>query len=227
MLKEYMIFLYYKMVHGNYYGIQYEIFLTKEIDFYNDLLPIWIEVRARIEIQKDKQTNNYKLIVIPYGEFDKQLCKNSLFSSYVRENDETKEMQNEEYLRTKKFAMVGQYEKMIRHNTNLPEPITIEEFNQLSIEMQKLHHINLYGNLTQEEWREHDRKYYEIFNQLQVQRIIHDPEYFEEIKCLHTQLLEQVTFTEEQRELIQKVISHPKLDGIISWHGLTLVKGVW
>jgi hypothetical protein len=209
------------MVHGNYYGIQYEVFLTKEIDFYDDLLPIWMEVRARIDIQKAKQTNNYKLIVIPYGEFDKQLCKNSLFSSYVRENDE-------DYLRTQKFLMVRQYEKIIRHNTNLPEPITKEEFNQLSIQMQELEsNCSWSGNLSQEEWREHDRKYTEIYNKLKVQRIIHDPEYFEEIKGLHTQLLEQVTFTEEQRELIQKVISHPKLDGINSSHGLTLVDGFW
>jgi hypothetical protein len=37
----------------------------------------------------------------------------------------------------------------------------------------------------------------------------------------------EVNFTEEQRELIQKVISHPNLDDIISWHGLTLVYGFW
>ena len=216
------------MVHGNYYGIQYEVFLTKEIDFYNDLLPIWMEVRARIEIQKDKQTDNYKLIVIPYREIHQQTYDSSLFRSYVRENDETKMIQNEDYLRAQKFLMVRQYEKIIRHNTNLPEPITKEEFNQLSIQMQELEsNCSWSGNLSQEEWREHDKKYTEIYTKLKVQRIIHDPEYFEEIKSLHTQILEQVTFTEEQRELIQKVISHPKLDGIISWHGLTLVDGFW
>lgn len=216
------------MVHGNYYGIQYEVFLTKGIDFYEDLLPIWIETRARIEMKKDGETGTYKLIVIPYDEIDKQLHKNALFSSYVRENDECLyKKQYEEYLRTKKFAMVGQYEMIVRHNTNLPEPITREEFNQLSVEMQKLQHKGLYGNLSQEEWREHDRKYTEIFNQLQVQRIIHDPEYFEEIKDLHTQLLDQVSFDDEQIERIKKVISHPKLEGIISWRGLRLVNGCW
>jgi hypothetical protein len=216
------------MVHGNYYGIQYEVFLSKEIDFYDDLLPIWIETRARIEMKKDGEAGIYKLIVIPYDEIDKQLHKNALFSSYVRENDECLyKKQYEECLRTKKFAMVGQYEKMIRHNTNLPEPITREEFNQLSIQMQKLQHKGLYGNLSQEEWREHDRKYTEIYNQLQVQRIIHDPEYFQEIKDLHTQLLDQVSFDDEQIERIKKVISHPKLEGIISWRGLRLVDGFW
>lgn len=187
-----------------------------------------LETRARIEMKKDRETGTYKLIVIPYDEIDKQLHKNALFSSYVRENDECLyKKQYEECLRTKKFAMVGQYEMIVRHNTNLPEPITREEFNQLSIEMQKLQHKGLYGNLSQEEWREHDRKYTEIYNQLQVQRIIHDPEYFQEIKDLHTQLLYQVSFDDEQIERIKKVISHLKLDGIISWHGLTLVDGHW
>jgi hypothetical protein len=74
------------MAHGNYYGIQYEIYLTKELDFYDELLPIWMEVRAKIEMEKDKKTDNYKLIIIPYKEIGQQLYRNSLFNSYVREN---------------------------------------------------------------------------------------------------------------------------------------------
>ena len=146
------------MVHGNYYGIQYEVFLKKEIDFYDDLLPIWMDVRARIEIQKAKQTNNYKLIVIPYREIHQQTYDSSLFRSYVRENDDRlcKGIHTEEYLRTKKFLMVNLYEKLIRHNTSLPNPITKEEFNQLSIELQRLDHIDRWSrNLSQEEWSEH------------------------------------------------------------------------
>jgi len=219
------------MVHGTYYGIQYEVKLTKNIDFYNDLLPIWMKVRMRIEMQKDIKSNNYKLIIIPYSEFNEQLSKNSLFTSYVKENNSvsySKPTQTEQYLRSNKFAIVRQYEKLIRNKTNLHEPITIEEYTKLSDEMQKLKQIDLLGkNMSQDEWREFDKRYDEIYIQLQIQRIIHDPEYFQEIKSLHTRLLEQVTFDEEQSERIQQVISHPKLDGIISWHGLTLVDGFY
>jgi len=219
------------MVHGTYYGIQYEVKLTKNIDFYNDLLPIWMELRARIEMQKDIKSNNYKLIIIPYSEFNEQLSKNSLFTSYVKENNSvsySKPTQTEQYLRSNKFAIVRQYEKLIRNKANLPEPITIEEYTKLSDEMQKLKQIDLLDkNMSQDEWREFDKKYDEIYIQLQIQRIIHDSEYFDEIKNLHKQLLEQVTFDEEQSERIQQVISHPKLDGIISWHGLTLVDGFY
>jgi hypothetical protein len=219
------------MVHGTYYGIQYEVKLTKDIDFYNDLLPIWIETRARIEIQKDIKTNNYKLIIIPYNEFYKQLSENSLFTCYVRENNSvsySKPTLTEQYLRSNKFAIVRQYEKLIRNKTSLPEPITIEEYTKLSDKMQKLKQIDLVGkNMSEDEWRKFDKEYDEIYIQLQIQRIIHNPEYFDEIKNLHKQLLEQVTFDEEQRERIQKVISHTKLNGIISWHGLTLVDGFY
>ncbi len=220
------------MVHGNYYGIQYEIHLTKEIDFYDDLLPIWMEVRARIEIEKDRQTGNNKLIVIPYGEFNEQLFNNKLFNSYVRENDgysynRNKDICEEEYLRSQKFVMVKYYEKYIKRMTSLPEPITKEEFNNLAKEKQQLDHKSLWGSLSQEEWKEHDKRVNEIDKQLGVQRFIHDSEYFEEIKNLNKELLEQVIFTEEQSERIKKVTTNPKLEGIISWHGLTLVDGFW
>jgi hypothetical protein len=215
------------MVHGTYYGIQYEIFLTKAMDFFDDLLPIWMKLRVRIEMEQDKETGMYKLIVIPHKEFDKCLSKSELFWSYMGENEGIKRMQNEEYLRTQKLAMVRQYEKYIRHNANLPKPITQEEFNQLSIEKYNLEQQGVYGNMSQAEWREHDIKYNDVFHQLQIQRIIHDPDYFEEIKKLHSQLLAQIDFTEEHKELIQNIISHPKLDGIIRWHGLTLVDGFW
>ena len=220
------------MVSGYYYGIQYEIFLTKEIDFYDDLLPIWMEVRSRIEIVKDKQTGNYKLIVITYHDLSRQLRNNSLFESYIIENDKISngcKVCDNEFLRKFKFVMVRQYEKFIRHKTSLPEPITKEEFEKLCIEKNSLDNKLEWGAdiLSLEKSLENERKYSEICKQLQIQRIIHDPEYFQEIKSLHTQLIEQVSFDEKQRECIQKIISHPKLNGVISWHGLTLVDGFW
>jgi hypothetical protein len=220
------------MVHGNYYGIQYEIHLTKDLDFYDDLLPIWMEVRARIEIQKDRQTGNRKLIVIPYDEIGKQIYNNTLFNSYVRENNEygynnANSEDKEGYLRSQKFVMVKLYENYIKRMTSLPKPITKEEFNNLVKEKQQLKHKSLWGSLSREQWKEHDEKEIELTKQLDVQMFIHDAEYFEEIKSLHAQILEQVSFTEEQSERIKKVTTNPKLEGIISWQGLKLVDGFW
>lgn len=221
------------MVHGNYYGIQYEIHLTKELDYYDDLLPIWIDLRTQIQPEKDRHTGNYKLIVIHYNDFSPQLNRNSLFHCYIRENDQYKynrqmDICEEDYLRSNQFVMVKLYEKTIKHLTSLPEPITKEEFDRLVAEKHQLDNISLSGrNLSQEEWKEHDKKVNEISKQLKIQMFIYDPEYFQEIINLKKKLLDQVTFSEEQNERIKKIITHPKLEGIISWHGLTLVDGFW
>ena len=127
------------MVHGISHGIQYEIHLTKELDFYDDLLPIWIELRAQIHPEKDDYTGNNKLIVIPYKEFSEQLNKNSLFDSYIREMNEHRYNRKldgcqEEYLRHHKYVMANLYEKGIKCMTCLPKPISKEEFNNLAKE---------------------------------------------------------------------------------------------
>jgi hypothetical protein len=219
------------MVHGTYYGIQYEIHLTKEIDFYNDLLPIWIDVRARIEMEKDKHTGNYKLIIISHREFEKQLLNRSIFKSYIRENNSIafdKLNRSDDEIRQLKYVMVNLYEKFIKNNTDLPEPITKEKYNQLVVDWNEIERNSwMHDEMTDDEWREYNIKQFNICKQLKIQRIIHDLEYFDEIKSLYKQLLQQVSFTEQHSKIIEKVISHPKLDSIISRHGLTLVDGIW
>jgi hypothetical protein len=218
------------MVHGTYYGIQYEIHLTKEIDFYNDLLPIWMDVRSRIEMEKDKHTGNYKLIIISHREFEKQLLNSSIFKSYIRENNSIafdKLNRSDDEIRQLKYVMVNLYEKIIKNNTDLPEPITKEKYNKLVMEWNEIERNSwMHDEMTDDEWREYNIKQFNICKQLKTQRIIHDLEYFDEIKSLYKELLEQVSFTEEQSKIIEKVISHPKLDSIISRHGLTLVDGI-
>lgn len=219
------------MVHGNFYGIQYEIYLTKGLDFYDDLLPIWTQVRARIELGKVKESGINKLIIIPYEEFSQQLYNKKAFDDYIRQNDGLSynhESVRESYIRNSKYFLVRQYEKFIKHNKNLPEPMTKEQFNELVNEWERLEKINFTNEkMNDDEWKEFNTKRSNVYNQLKIQRIIHDPEYFEEIKKLEKKLLEQVNFTKEQGELIQKVLTHPKLEGIISWHGLNLVDGYY
>ena len=223
------------MVHGNFYGIQYEIRLTKKLDFYNDLLPIWMDVRARIEIENDKQTGQFKLIVIPYQEFNQQLYNNKLFNSYVRENDEasySREYKTERELILKKFLMVTHYNRYIKHNSDLPVPISEQEYKILLESWQKLCDIEaenqgIINGLSQKEWNELEEERTDLFNRLKVQRIIHNKEYYDEIINLEKELTEQVSLSEEQNQLIQKVLTHPNLQGLISWNGLSLVLGFY
>ena len=227
-------------------SVQYEIKLTRDIDFFDELLPIWINVRAKIELKKNYKTG-FTLVVIPYDDLRTQLYKNNLFNSYRNENREfnfikctTDKKHSEEHLRKLKFVMARMYETTIKYNTEyqpLPEPITKEEFNKLCKEKIELQKKMWYGNqmapeLSKEEKDELDKnikRHNEIIKQLEIQRFIYDPEYFEEIKSLNQKILDQValSFTEEQNERIKKVLNHPKLEGLISWHGLKLLDGCW
>ena len=223
------------MVHGNYYGIQYEIYLTKEIDFYDDLLPIWVNARARIEMEKDKNSGKYKLIVIPYKQFDKQLYNNSLFNKYIKENDEAsfcRKYETEQELISKKFVMVTHYNSYVKHNSNLPEPLSEEDYNLLLESYQEINsklteNAGIINGLSNKEWNELETERTDLFNRLKVQRIIHNQEYFEEIKNLEKELTEQVILSNEQNELVNKVLTYTKLEGLISWHGLSLINGYY
>jgi hypothetical protein len=223
------------MVHGTYYGIQYEIHLTKDLDFYDDLLPIWMEVRARIEMEKDKYSGKYKLIVIPCKQFDKQLYNNSLFNKYIKQNNEQSfcsEYKTEQELISKKFVMITHYNRYVKHNSDLPEPISEQEYKLLLESWQQIYNklnenAGIINGLSNKEWNELETERTDLFNRLKVQRIIHNSDYFQEIKNLEKELTEQVTLSEEQSALIQKILSHSNLQGLISWHGLTLVDGFY
>jgi hypothetical protein len=218
------------MVHGTYFGIQYEIYLKPNIylDFFNDLLPIWIETRTRIEIEYDKYNGRCKLIIIPYKVFDKQLSKSTLFRQYIDENlscKYSKELTEEE-VKELLFFNVCQYSIFIKHNLNLPEKISNDEFKKLA-ESWKIIQGKKTAFLSEKECIEIEIERNELFYKLKYQRIMHDTEYFQKIINLEKDITEQVNLTEQQLALINMVISHPKLEGLIGWHGLNLVDGFY
>jgi hypothetical protein len=219
------------MVHGIDYGIQYEIYLNKHIDFYNDLLEIWSSVRVRIEMETDKYNGKTKLIVIPNKIFDRQLDSNSLFKEYVSQLNKVyydfhRKLYTEEEIIDLKFFMVSEYSKLIKHNDSLPNPLAEYEFNRLINLWREIQdkdcNEEFWKNVSDEELKEFETEYEYIYNSLKYQKIIHNSEYFTEIKMLEEKLTNQVILSAEQNELVQKVLSHPKLDGLVSWHGLSL-----
>ena len=224
------------MVHGIHYGIQYEIYINKHIDFYNDLLQIWSSVRVRIEMETDKYNGKTKLIVIPNKIFDRQLDSNYLFKEYVSQmNKVTYNCDNksptEEEIIDLNFFMVSEYSKLIKHNDSLPKPLSKDEFNRLinlwSEIQDKDIDLQFWKNVSEEEQKVFETNYEYVFNSLKYQRIIHNSEYFTEIKMLEEKLTSQVVLSDYQNELVQKVLSHPKLDGLVSWHGLSLCQNYY
>jgi AAA+ ATPase superfamily predicted ATPase len=62
-----------------------------------------------------------------------------------------------------------------------------------------------------------------ILNELIItQRIISNPDYFTEIKQIYNELT-NIELTEEEKQIIDKVLTHPKLEGNISNHGFNLI----
>ena len=111
------------MVHGIYYSVQYEICLNKSIDFYDDMLPIWIHTRARIEIKQDEYTGCIKLIVIPYDTFSSMLYSNPLFYEYIWQNEEVRRIHfpTEEQMRSLKFVLVSEYSNWFKNGADSQE----------------------------------------------------------------------------------------------------------
>jgi hypothetical protein len=72
------------MIRGYYYGVQYEIYLNKELDLYDDILPICIDARQMISLEKiKKDCNENKLVIIPYEKLNKRFDERKYTSAYI------------------------------------------------------------------------------------------------------------------------------------------------
>ena len=192
------------MVHGNYYGVQYEIFLNKELDLYNDILPICIHVRKMISLQKvDRNSEQYKLVIIPHEELEKRFYQKQNTRKYAENNDlisYNHSITRESYPENFKYYDVILYKSLIKHNKCL-EPFTQEEFKKYEKEPK-------------------------LRKTLDIQRIISNPVYFDEIKEIERELTD-IELTDGEKELINKVLSQPKLEGSIEYHGFNLINGYY
>ena len=73
------------MVHGNWYSVRYEIYLTKPLDLYNDILPICSSVRYMLKyVQMVKDgIDGYKLIIIDTENLNKRFITRQIAKSYA------------------------------------------------------------------------------------------------------------------------------------------------
>ena len=193
------------MVHCYYYGAQYEIYLNKQIDFYNDVLPIWMFARERIELVKinDKQS---KLIIIPCNKLYERFQKLKHAENYILDN-----IRNNENKEKSKYYHVKKYKDYIKHNKSLPNPISSKELEDLEESYRK--------SEMNEDFSELNR----LFERLMIQRIISNNEFFKEIVNIEKSLTD-IELTDEEKDLINWVIVHPKLKGLIDFHGFNLIE---
>ena len=222
------------MVHGNYYGVQYEIYLNKELDLYNDILPICIDVRKMISLEKiNKDSNQYKLVIIPYREFDKRFEKREHVRKYMSSLDEISynhQINRNSNPEAFKYYDVKIYKNLIKHNKNLPKPISAEELKSLEESYETIKRIcisdDFWTKYSEKERIEFENERISLNDKLNIQRIISKPEYFEEILRIEKSLT-NIELTDGEKELIEKVLSHPKLEGAIQCNGIHLIEGFY
>lgn len=223
---------YFNMVHGTCYGIQYEIYLNKKLDLFNDVLPICIDVRKMISLERiHKDSNQYKLVVIPYIELDNRFKKREYTRRYIQSLDQisfnhhiTRKSNPEAF----KYYDVKIYDNIIKYN-EYSQPFTQEELKNCEKKFEdviEIYEDDNFLNKPEEERKEIDFQQNNLRRILNIQRIISNPVYFEEIKQIQHELTD-IKLTEEEEGLVLQVLYHPLLEGIISSHGINLINHIY
>jgi hypothetical protein len=122
------------------------------------------------------------------------------------------------------------YKNLIKHNNNLEQPISITELELLEKRYDVLNAIcyddDFWIKYSEKEQIELNTERKDLFAKLKIQRIIARPEYFEKIvQC--EQSLTNVLLTDKENELLQKILNHPNLEGLIEYHGIELIEGYY
>ena len=191
------------MVHGNYYGVQYEIYLNRELDLYNDVLPICIDVRTMISMQQ--QSGQYKLVIVPYREFTERFSGIKLSPEYV--------------------SSLNKIEYSHMTKTTNPELFKYYDVKMYAELIKPCKDLSSYDNILNGTIGPQET-YGKLSDALIVQDIIRNADYFEEIKAIERELT-NIDLTDSEKTLINSVINHAKLEGAIDRHGINLVYGVY
>jgi hypothetical protein len=216
------------MVHGNNYGIEYVIFLEKPIDLFDVVLPICIDTRKMIKLEKVRRnSDSYKLVIINHNELDKRFSQREYIHKYIRSLDyisynhlKDRTTHPEEF----KYYDVKMYNKYIKYSDDIE---TLPAFSQTQLEQKiteltkKYNEDNYWEKYTSEERKNFDIERQLLNEVLTIQRIISNSDYFTEIKKIYDELT-NIELTEEEKQIINKVLTHPNLEGNISNHGFNL-----
>ena len=227
------------MVHGNWYSARYEIYLTKPLDLYNDILPICSSIRYMlkyIQMKKDG-IDGYKLIIIDTSNLDKRFTTRPIANSYACALDTIEyDYNNKQITREKEPNMfeyqdVFTYANKIKHQNqedNLFIPIKKEQLEELKIRLEEILDISagLCDKKSEIDSKSLTLEYNKIFKTIQIQPIIANPEYYNKIISMEQELT-NIELTQEELELIKAVENHPTLAELIKFSGFNLANGFY
>lgn len=225
------------MVHGNWYSARYEIYLTKPLDLYNDILPICSSIRYMLKyIQMGKDgIDGYKLIIIDTANLDKRFTTRQIANDYACALD-TIEYSYKTVTREKDPTMfeyqdVFTYANKIKHQNqedNLFIPIKKEQLEELKIRLEEIIDVSagLRDKKSEIDVNVLQLEYNKIFKTIQIQPIIANPEYYNKIISMEQELT-NIELTQEELDLIKAVETHPSLAGLIKFSGFNLANGYY
>ena len=222
------------MVHGNWYSARYEIYLTKPLDLYNDILPICSSIRYMLKyIQMGKDgIDGYKLIIIDTANLDKRFTTRPIANSYACALD-TIEYSYKTVTREKDPTMfeyqdVFTYANKIKHQ-NSPVIMSTMGLDDLKIRLKEIRDIldaDGRDKKSENDFNALTLEYNQLFKTIQIQTIIVNPEYYNKIISMGQELT-NIELTQEELDLIKAVETHPTLDGLIKFSGFNLANGYY
>jgi hypothetical protein len=227
------------MVHGNWYSARYEIYLTKPLDLYNDILPICSSIKYMLKyIQMGKDgIDGYKLIIIDTANLDKRFTTRPIANYYACALDTIEyDYNNKQITREKEPTMfeyqdVFTYANKIKHQNqedNLFIPIKKEQLEELKIRLEEILDISagLCDKKSENDCKALTLEYNKILKTIQIQPIIANPEYYNKIISMEQELT-NIELTQEELDLIKAVETHPSLAGLIKFSGFNLANGFY
>ena len=224
------------MVHGNWYSARYEIYLTKPLDLYNDILPICSSVRYMLKyVQMVKDgIDEYKLIIIDTENLNKRFITRPIAKSYAcaldtieySYNDKTVTRENEPTMF--EYQDVFTYANKIKHQ-NSPVIMSTMGLDDLKIRLKEIRDIldaDGRDKKSENDFNALTLEYNQLFKTIQIQTIIVNPEYYNKIISMEQELT-NIELTQEELDLIKAVENHPTLDGLIKFSGFNLANGYY
>lgn len=210
------------MVHGDNYGINYYIYLTKPIDLFNDLLPICISNRYMIKLINPTKISIFDSTYFNYRLNSKDISSLHSTFSELRNN----RCYNYNLLKHRNlFPDLYLYYDVFKYSTIIKGKtfniISNEEFDIMKTRYSELENKIIDDDF--ENYNLYSEEFHKLRKTIEIQFIINDKEYFQKIKDIEEKIT-NVQLTDEEIMLIKNIESHPTICEIIETSGFEIIK---
>ena len=216
------------MVHGDYFGINYIIHLTKPIDLFNDLLPICTSNRHMITL-----INPTKISIFTPTRFDKRLNSkemSSFISALYELNHNCYAKTNYNHNHTRQlFPDLFLYYDVLLYSTMI-KGRTIEMISNEELDIMKTRYNELEIMLNNDTYNygSYEDKLFSdelklLRKTIEIQTIICDKEYLQKIIDIEEKIT-NISLTDEEAMLIKSVESNTVIKEIIETSGFEMIK---